>query len=90
MAEEQHQNPIIFTSRKKASPKRGDWAGVVILEKHPTNSSYNGTQGVAEIEGEASTMLMELGLYRWYRRSDNSGILKYVRIEYAGYAFFTR
>jgi hypothetical protein len=85
MAEGTAANPIIFTS-EKASPKRGDWAGVVILGNAPTNSSYNGTQGVGEIEGGINNA-EGLGLYGGTNAADNSGILKYVRIEYAGYAF---
>ena len=85
MAEGTASNPIIFTS-EKASPKRGDWAGVVILGNAPTNSSYNGQAGVGEIEGGINNA-EGLGLYGGTNASDNSGILKYVRIEYAGYAF---
>ena len=82
--------PIIFTS-EAASPKRGDWAGVVLLGNAPTNASFNGTQGVGEIEGGVNNS-DGLGLYgtpitQNQNPADNSGILRYVRIEYAGYAF---
>jgi hypothetical protein len=50
MAEGTAANPIIFTS-EKPSPKRGDWAGLVILGNAPTNASFNGQAGVGEIEG---------------------------------------
>jgi hypothetical protein len=33
--------PIVFTSNSP-SPRSGDWAGVVILGKAPTNSTFNG------------------------------------------------
>ena len=36
--------PIVFTS-SSASPRSGDWAGIVLLGKAPTNSSFNGTAG---------------------------------------------
>ena len=85
MAEGTASNPIIFTS-EKASPKRGDWAGVVLLGKAPTNSSYNGQAGVGEIEGGINDSDGN-GLYGGTDAADNSGVLKYVRIEYAGYAF---
>jgi hypothetical protein len=42
--------PIVFTS-ESATPQRGDWAGVVVLGNAPTNSSFNGTAGIGEIEG---------------------------------------
>ena len=81
-------NPIVFTS-EAAVPQRGDWAGVVILGNAPTNSSFNGTAGIGEIEGGINNS-DGLGLYGLGTSSnvaDNSGILRYVRIEYAGYAF---
>jgi hypothetical protein len=82
--------PIIFTS-EAATPKRGDWAGVVILGNAPTNASFNGVTGVGEIEGGVNNS-DGLGLYgtpttQNQNPADNSGILRYVRIEYAGYAF---
>lgn len=82
--------PIVFTS-EAASPQRGDWAGLVILGQAPTNSSFNGVQGVGAIEGGVNNS-DGLGLYgtplsQGQNPADNSGILKYVRIEYAGYAF---
>lgn len=82
--------PIVFTS-ESATPQRGDWAGLVILGNAPTNSSFNGTQGIGEIEGGINNS-DGLGLYgtpstQAQNPADNSGILRYVRIEYAGYAF---
>lgn len=82
--------PIVFTS-EAAVPQRGDWAGVVILGNAPTNASFNGVQGVGEIEGGINNS-DGLGLYgtpasQQQNPADNSGILRYVRIEYAGYAF---
>ena len=82
--------PIVFTS-EKSTPQRGDWAGLVILGNAPTNQSFNGLQGVGEIEGGINNS-DGLGLYgtpvtQAQNPADNSGILRYVRIEYAGYAF---
>ena len=82
--------PIVFTS-EAATPQRGDWAGLVLLGNAPTNSSFNGTAGVGEIEGGINNS-DGLGLYgtpstQAQNPADNSGILRYVRIEYAGYAF---
>ncbi|SFI11825.1 hypothetical protein [Halpernia frigidisoli] len=85
MAQGTASNPIIFTS-DKPSPKRGDWAGVIILGAAPTNASFNGVQGVGEIEGGVNDSAGS-GLYGGTNAADNSGVLKYVRIEYAGYAF---
>jgi len=80
--------PIVFTS-EAANPQRGDWSGVVLLGQAPTNASFNGQAGVGEIEGGINNA-DGLGLYGLGASSnpaDNSGILRYVRIEYAGYAF---
>ncbi|MET6997832.1 hypothetical protein [Chitinophaga defluvii] len=77
--------PIVFTS-DAGSPKRGDWGGVVICGKAPTNASFNGTQGVGQVEGGVNNG-EGLGLYGGTDAADNSGTLKYVRIEYAGYAY---
>ncbi|MDB5280567.1 MAG: hypothetical protein JWR61_5522 [Ferruginibacter sp.] len=82
--------PIVFTS-EAATPQRGDWAGVILLGNAPTNASFNGVQGIGEIEGGVNNS-DGLGLYgtpasQGQNPADNSGILRYVRIEYAGYAF---
>lgn len=78
------EKPIIFTS-DAASPSRGDWGGVVILGRARSNGNYNGTPGVGEVEGGIN--IDGLGLYGGADDNDNSGSLKYVRIEYAGYAY---
>ena len=76
IAEGTISKPIIFTSGKPAGEKApGDWGGVVILGRAKTNRTSEPT-----IEG---------GIGRPYggiNDADNSGILKYVRIEYAGIA----
>lgn len=77
--------PIVFTS-DAATPAMGDWGGIVILGRAKTNASYNGTAGLGEIEGGVNNS-EGLGLYGGADDNDNSGILKYVRIEYPGYAF---
>ncbi len=82
--------PIVFTS-EAATPARGDWSGLVILGNAPTNASFNGVQGVGAIEGGINNS-DNLGLYgtpstQGQNPADNSGILRYVRVEYAGYAF---
>lgn len=77
--------PIVFTS-DAATPAMGDWGGIVILGRAKTNATYNGTPGLGEIEGGINNS-EGLGLYGGADDNDNSGILKYVRIEYAGYAY---
>ncbi|HET6721564.1 MAG TPA: hypothetical protein VFH07_02390, partial [Chitinophagaceae bacterium] len=77
--------PIVFTS-DAATPAMGDWGGIVILGRAKTNASYNGTPGLGEIEGGVNNS-EGLGLYGGADDNDNSGVLKYVRIEYPGYAY---
>ena len=74
LAEGSADEPIVFTSDKKA---RGGWGGLVINGYAPINGCET---GVCQAEGEGST-----GLYGGNDPADNSGILKYVRVEYAGY-----
>jgi len=75
-AEGSVDRPIVFTSGKTAGERSpGDWGGVVILGRATTNRVTEPT-----IEG---------GIGRSYGGTDdgdNSGVLKYVRIEYAGIA----
>lgn len=77
--------PIVFTS-SAATPARGDWGGLVICGRAKTNNSFNGVSGVGEVEGGVNNA-EGLGLYGGADDNDNSGILKFVRVEYAGYAY---
>ena len=66
--------PIVFTSDQViGSRSPGDWGGVVICGKAPNNLT-----GVAELEGGYK------GFHGGTIANDNSGSLRYVRIEYAG------
>lgn len=84
--------PIIFTSASP-NPQSGDWGGIVICGKAPINSSFNGTPGLLQVEGGIDNAngdgLAGSGDTKVPTpiADDNSGSLKYVRIEYAGYAF---
>ncbi len=70
------EKPIVFTSNQPAGQRRaGDWGGLVILGKAPVNKTP------AVVEGEEKT---EFG---GNDPADNSGELKYVRIEFAGIAY---
>ena len=76
IAEGTPTKPIVFTSgRPEGQRTPGDWGGIVILGRAKTNRSSEPT-----IEG---------GIGRPYggtNDSDNSGVMRYVRIEYAGIA----
>ncbi|WP_147448359.1 multidrug transporter [Dokdonia sinensis] len=75
MAEGTSSNPIVFTSNS-ATPNAGDWGGLIILGKAPINS----------VTGGNATSTSEIGglPYGGSAVNDNSGILRYVRIEYSG------
>ncbi len=77
--------PIVFTSASP-TPRSGDWAGLVILGKAKVNTAFNGQAGQGEIEGGVNDADGN-GLYGGTDDNDNSGIIRYVRIEYAGYAY---
>jgi hypothetical protein len=84
--------PIIFTSASP-NPASGDWGGLVLCGKAPINTSFNGTAGLFEVEGGINNANGD-GLagsgdaaVPTADATDNSGTLRYVRIEYAGYAF---
>ncbi|GMU87339.1 MAG: hypothetical protein AMXMBFR48_25800 [Ignavibacteriales bacterium] len=73
--------PIVFTSEfaKQGStrqPTYGDWGGIILLGNAPINVPG----GTASIEGPGDS-------YGGNDPNDNSGSLKYVRIEYPGIAF---
>lgn len=71
MAEGTSSAPIVFTS-SKASPAAGDWGGIIV-------------NGYADINtGETAVGEGDTGIYGGSNDSDNSGVIRYVRVEYAG------
>ncbi len=74
IAEGTREEPIVFTSIKAPGERTpGDWGGVVIAGRARNN--------------EGSNVQLEGGYAAWHGGdddTDNSGILKYVRIEWAG------
>ncbi len=86
LAKGTEDKPVVFTSDAGTNARMGDWGGIVILGRARTNASFNGAAGVGEIEGGVNNA-EGLGLYGGADDNDNSGELKFVRIEYAGYAF---
>lgn len=81
MAEGTAINPIVFTSEftktgATRTPTYGDWGGIIILGKAPINVPG----GTAAIEGPGDS-------YGGNDAADDSGIMKYVRIEYPGIAY---
>jgi hypothetical protein len=71
-------DPIIFTSNEiEGGRNEGDWGGLVLLGLARNNQPG----GVANIEGIAPTTDTQFG---GNFDDDNSGSLKYVRVEFAG------
>ncbi|MCW3462920.1 hypothetical protein [Chitinophaga nivalis] len=80
--------PIVFTSNE-ATPNSGDWGGVILLGNALTNGVKDGIAGLQAIEGGVNETATGYGLHGGKKSDDNSGIMKYVRIEYPGIAFAT-
>lgn len=75
MAEGTVDAPIVMTSDAEIGQRaRGQWGGLIINGRAPTN------QGVAAGEGDT-------GDFGGDNPTDNSGVLRYVRVEYAGFEF---
>lgn len=64
-------NPVVFTPLKD-NPTYGDWGGIVVNGYASLNTGFTA-------EGEGGT-----GIYGGDDDNDDSGILRYVRVEYAG------
>jgi len=79
IAEGTQTDPIVFTSNK-SDKKPGDWGGLFILGDAPTNLFGN----KSAIDYGLRPSSLESISYGGDDRQSNSGVLKFVRIEYAG------
>jgi len=66
------QNPVVMTATQKAP---GAWGGLVICGRAPINKGLTASAEVSDLSYGGSV------------RDDNSGSLRYLRIEYSGYAY---
>lgn len=74
IAEGTAERPIVFTSNQAAGERDyGDWGGLILCGNAPVNANE------PQIEGGPRTV------YGGSDPEDNSGVVKYVRIEFAGY-----
>lgn len=73
-------SPVVFTSAS-STPQAGNWGGIVICGKAPINRVTGGT---STAQSEVADLT-----YGGTISNDNSGVLRYMRIEYAGAAFNT-
>jgi hypothetical protein len=77
IADGTREQPIVFTSDQPVGQRnRGDWGGMIINGRAPLN--LPGGVGL----GEGDT-----GVYGGTDPDDNSGILRFVRVEFAGIEF---
>ena len=77
MASGTAQAPVVFTSDQAIGTRnRGDWGGLIINGRAPIN--LEGGEGA----GEGDT-----GVYGGTDPNDNSGVLRYVRVEFSGIEF---
>jgi hypothetical protein len=78
IAEGLETDPIIFTSNKETTERRpGDWGGIIIMGKAPISK----LGGIATLPFNLDEIVNHYG---GQDAEDNSGILKYVRIEFSG------
>ena len=88
-AEGTASQPIVFASNAAPGQRNiGDWGGVVMLGEAvnnlPANAAAGTPAGIGYVEGLPTSPNTEYG---GSDDQDSSGILKYVRIEFGGYAY---
>lgn len=76
LAEGTETDPIVFTSSKSIR-KAGDWGGIILLGEAPINKFGNVASVNFDLDAGFSS-------YGGTNTASNSGILRYVRIEFAG------
>jgi hypothetical protein len=77
LAEGTADEPIVFTSDQPVGQRaRGDWGGLILNGRAPINVPG----GTAEGEGDTGT-------FGGNQPADDSGVLRYVRVEFAGTEF---
>jgi hypothetical protein len=82
-------NPIVFTSVNDmigsvTEDSTAQWGGIVILGKAPSNKCDQAALATCKIEAEGNA-----GPYGGDKPEDNSGILKFVQVKYAGFEVLT-
>lgn len=82
-------NPIVFASSAAAGQRNiGDWGGIVLLGEAqnnlPANAAAGTPAGIGYVEGLPTSANTQYG---GNNDEDTSGVLRYIRIEFAGYAY---
>ena len=81
-AEGTETKPVVFTSLKLTNRKRGEWGGLVINGNAPINACK---PGASICEAISEGIKVEPVKFGGNNAEDNSGVLRYVRVEFAGY-----
>ena len=81
IADGTRERPIVFTSARPEHERRpGDWGGLLLLGDAPINlRDAEGKPMLGQVEG-----LTEVSSYGGNDPNDDSGVLRYIRIEYPG------
>jgi len=88
MAEGTAQKPIVLTSAQPAGAKTGGfWGGLLVLGSAPINVNTLSAPPSPEATYEAFTTAIPEGKFGGTNAADSSGVLKYMRIEFAGFNF---
>ena len=88
MAEGTADKPIVLTTAQPTGAKTsGFWGGLLVLGNAPINVNTLSTPSSTEATYEAFTTAMPEGKFGGTNPADNSGVLKYVRVEFAGFNF---
>ncbi len=74
--------PIVMTTAKPNNRTRGSWGGLIINGSAPVNGCAEDATAVCELKGEGLTSYS----YGGSNVADNSGVLNYVVVEFAGNA----
>lgn len=77
-------NPIIFTSGRAVNQRvAGDWGGILIIG----NAQVNTVDGTRQYEALPNDPLARYGGGLTPNNADNSGVMRYVRLEFPGYNY---
>jgi hypothetical protein len=88
LAEGTRERPILFTSAQPSGQKTpGFWGGLLVLGAAPININTLSTPSSTEATFEAFTSAIPEGKFGGTAADDSSGVIKYVRIEFAGFNF---
>lgn len=88
LADGKADRPIVFTSNRPVGQRRPqDWGGVVLRGHAPINNPPDSGKGPETTCAQAEASAGRYGPCGSPRPDDDSGVLRYVRIEFAGREF---